>query len=125
MVQPQAGHLGGGKFTSGFMAQAGELPVIATPKDLGTFPWNVVQTTRRYADGHGDTLTAYLKALSRAINFMADANNREKVIEAVLARATPWSGLRRSDLRRRAGRVQDLRLRLRHAGSPTRPRANP
>jgi ABC-type nitrate/sulfonate/bicarbonate transport system substrate-binding protein len=85
LVQLQAGQIGGGKFTSGFMTKAGDLPVIATPKDLGTFPWNVVQTTRSYASGHGEALTAYLKALSRAVTFMGDTNNRAKVIEAVLS----------------------------------------
>lgn len=85
MAQLQSGQLGGGKFTTGFMAQAGELPVIATPRDLGAFPWNVVQTTRAYADANGDTLTAYLQALSQAITFMADSSNSEAVIEAVLA----------------------------------------
>jgi ABC-type nitrate/sulfonate/bicarbonate transport system substrate-binding protein len=87
LVQLESGQLGGGKFTMESILKAGDgsFTVIATPDDLGTFPWNIVQTTRAFADENGEALTGFLRAVGRGVEFIKDTANESKVIDDVLA----------------------------------------
>lgn len=63
--------------------EEGDLSVIATSADLGSYPWNFAQTTRAYASQNAETLTGYLTCVSRGVDFVQDPNNKDTVIDYV------------------------------------------
>lgn len=63
--------------------EEGDLSVIATSADLGSYPWNFAQTTRSYASQNAETLTGYLTCVSRGVDFVQDPNNKDTVIDYV------------------------------------------
>lgn len=88
LIQLENGEIDGGMFDQGFLLEAersGDFNVLATPEDLGVYPWNVVQTTRTFAEANPDAVVGFVRALQRAMLFIQDPANRDVVIEAVAA----------------------------------------
>ncbi len=88
LAQLEAGKIDGGMFDQGFIydvEKSGEFRVLAKPTDLGVFPWNVIQTTRSYAEANHDVVVGFIRAVQKAMRFIQDAANRDAVIDAVAA----------------------------------------
>ncbi|MFQ5878627.1 MAG: ABC transporter substrate-binding protein [Dehalococcoidia bacterium] len=86
--QLDVGQIDGGMFDQGVLLEAeqtGQFNVLAKPDELGSFPWNVIQTTRGYAEDNPDVVVGFIRAVQDAMRFILDPNNKESVIEAVLA----------------------------------------
>lgn len=95
--QLETGQIDGGMFDQGVLFEAeqtGQFNVLAKPVELGSFPWNVIQTTRTYADENPDVIVGFIRAVQDAMRFILDANNRDAVIEAVIASG---EGIERED----------------------------
>jgi NitT/TauT family transport system substrate-binding protein len=90
LAQLSAGQIDGGLFDQGLLLEAEQggiagAAVLVRPAEFGVYPWNSLQTTRTFADEHGDKLPGFVRAIQRAIAFIQDAANKDKVVTAVLA----------------------------------------
>lgn len=95
--QLETGQIDGGTFDQGILfesEQTGQFNVLAKPVELGSFPWNVIQTTRGYAEDNPDVVVGFIRAIQDAMRFILDSGNEEAVIEAVIAGG---EGLERED----------------------------
>jgi NitT/TauT family transport system substrate-binding protein len=88
LAQLESGEIDGGMFGVGALLEAeqsGDYNVLGPPEELGTYPWNTIQTTRTFAETNEDALVGFIRATQDGIVFMQDPANRDSVIEAVLA----------------------------------------
>jgi NitT/TauT family transport system substrate-binding protein len=88
LAQIESGDIDGGMFGVGSLLEAeqtGDFKVLGPPEALGSYPWNVIQTTQAFADANGNALIGFIRAVQDGIRFMQDPANRDSVIEAVLA----------------------------------------
>jgi ABC-type nitrate/sulfonate/bicarbonate transport system substrate-binding protein len=95
LAQLTAGHIAAGKFDQGKLfrvEQTRQFNILATPTDLGGYPWNVIATTRTYATQNRAVVVGFIRAFQSAMRFIQDPANKEAVIAAVMAAA---SGLER------------------------------
>jgi ABC-type nitrate/sulfonate/bicarbonate transport system substrate-binding protein len=98
LVQLENARIDGGMFSQGFALEAeetGEYNVLARPSDFGRFPWNVLQTTRTFADENPEALVGFIRAILSAIEFIQDPANRDAVIDSLVA---VQEGLPREDV---------------------------
>jgi ABC-type nitrate/sulfonate/bicarbonate transport system substrate-binding protein len=88
IAQLEQGEIAAGMFDQGFVLesqQTGKFNVLAEPSDLGSYPWNTIQTTRSFADDHPEAITGFIRAVVEAMHFIQDPANRQQVIDDVLA----------------------------------------
>lgn len=88
LAQLESGEIDGGMFGVGALLEAeqtGDFNVLGPPEALGSYPWNAIQTTRTFAEANEDALVGFIRATQDAILFMQDPENRDAVVEAVLA----------------------------------------
>lgn len=88
LAQLESGDIDGGMFGVGSLLEAeqtGDFNVLGPPEALGSYPWNVIQSTQTFADANGEALVGFIRAVQNGIRFMQDPANRDSVIEAVLA----------------------------------------
>jgi len=98
ITQLASGRIDGGMFDQGFALEAdasGDYNVLARPSDFGRFPWNVLQTTRTFADENPEALVGFIRAIRDAVTFIQDPANREAVIDSL---AAAQEGLPREDI---------------------------
>jgi NitT/TauT family transport system substrate-binding protein len=88
IAQLEAGQIDGGMF-SGDVIQAasetGDYNVLAAPADFGPFPWNLLQTTRSFAEENHDATVGYVRAMRDAIEFITDPANEDEVVDALVS----------------------------------------
>lgn len=89
LAQLDAKQIDGGSFDQGVLLQAerGEIAnahVLAEPGKLGVYPWNTLQTTRKFAAEHDSVMVGFVRAIQKAIAFIRDPANKDKVVAAVV-----------------------------------------
>jgi ABC-type nitrate/sulfonate/bicarbonate transport system substrate-binding protein len=63
----------------------GNYTILATPEDLGTFPWTILQTRRTWLEENPDAARAYVEAVFEGVQFILDPANKDQVVEDVVA----------------------------------------
>jgi ABC-type nitrate/sulfonate/bicarbonate transport system substrate-binding protein len=63
----------------------GKYNILATPNDLGQWPWNVVHMKRDWAQANRDTVVRLLRAAWRTMAYMNDPRNDEEVLRELPA----------------------------------------
>jgi NitT/TauT family transport system substrate-binding protein len=89
LAQLDAGTIDGGLFDQGVLLEAENggienARVLAEPAELGVYPWNLLQSTRGYAEANKDVVVGFIRAIQRAIEFIKDPANKEAVVDAVV-----------------------------------------
>jgi NitT/TauT family transport system substrate-binding protein len=56
--------------------------LLVQPEEFGPFPWNLLQTTRTFAEKNHDAVVRYVRAMRRTIDFVRDPANEEAVVDA-------------------------------------------
>ena len=80
--------------------------IIASPGDLGEFPWNVFQAQRSWVDKNRDVLVRFIRALRRGILWLYDPAHSSQAVK-IIAKASKLP-----DVVVRAGLGQVLEHRL-------------
>jgi NitT/TauT family transport system substrate-binding protein len=88
LAQLQSGKIQGGMFGLGPILDAersGDFNVLGKLGDLGTYPWNILQTTQSYADENPDALRGFLAGVREGVEFMTNPDNQETAVEVAVA----------------------------------------
>jgi ABC-type nitrate/sulfonate/bicarbonate transport system substrate-binding protein len=89
LVQLGAATIDGGIFDQGLLLEVEQgkhegVKVLVEPAELGVYPWNMLQTTRSYAEDNPEVITGFIRAWHKAIEFIQDPANKDAVIDVVV-----------------------------------------
>lgn len=88
LSQLESGRIAGGMFGLGPIFDAeetGDFNVLGKLTDLGSYPWNIIQTTQTYADENPDVVRGFISALRQGVEFMMDPANEQAAIDVAVA----------------------------------------
>jgi ABC-type nitrate/sulfonate/bicarbonate transport system substrate-binding protein len=63
----------------------GKYNILATPNDLGAWPWNLIAVKRDWGQANRDTVVRVLRATWRVLHYVNDPANHEEVLKELPA----------------------------------------